>query len=73
MGMQTRGAIIMTPRASMVLTGRAALDASRPPPDAVDVTQGTVAATMLQHLGLDWRKFNPDAAAPVPGSLKPQR
>ncbi len=33
------------------------------------VTQGTVAATMLQHLGLDWREFNPDAAAPVPGSL----
>ncbi len=41
--------------------------------DAADVTQGTVAATMLQHLGLDWRKFNPDAAAPVPGSFEPPR
>jgi hypothetical protein len=39
--------------------------------EAPDVTQGTVAATMLQHLGLDWRKFNSDAAAPVPGSYKP--
>jgi hypothetical protein len=36
--------------------------------DFADVTQGTVAATMLQHLGLDWRKFNPDAAPPVPAS-----
>jgi len=41
--------------------------------DSADVTQGTVATTMLQHLGLDWRKFNPDAVPPVPGSLKPQR
>jgi len=35
-----------------------------------DVTQGDVAATMLQYLGLDYRKFNPDAGPPVPGSLK---
>jgi Type I phosphodiesterase / nucleotide pyrophosphatase len=40
--------------------------------DSADVTQGTVAATMLQHLGLDWRKFNPDAAAPVSGSYNPR-
>jgi len=25
---------------------------------------------MLQYLGLDYRKFNPDAGPPVPGSLK---
>jgi hypothetical protein len=41
--------------------------------DAAGVTQGTVAATMLQHLGLDWREFNPEAAAPVPGSFRPRR
>jgi Metalloenzyme superfamily len=35
-----------------------------------DVTQSNVAATMLQYLGLDYRKFNPDAGPPVPGSLK---
>lgn len=38
--------------------------------DCAGVTQGTVAATMLQHLGLDWKQFNPQAAAPVPGSLR---
>ncbi len=37
-----------------------------------DVTQGTVAATMLRHLGLDWREFDPDAAPPVPGSYAPR-
>lgn len=37
------------------------------------VTQGTVAATMLQHLDLDWREFNPDAATPVPGSIASRR
>ncbi len=40
--------------------------------DVVDVTQGTVAATLLQYLGLDWRKFNADAAPPVPGSFNPR-
>jgi arylsulfatase A-like enzyme len=38
--------------------------------DFPDVTQGDVAATMLQYLGLDWRKFNAEAGPPVPGSLK---
>jgi hypothetical protein len=37
--------------------------------NVAEVTQGTVAATMLQQLGLDWRRFDPDAAAPVPGSF----
>jgi hypothetical protein len=41
--------------------------------DFADVTQGTVAATMLKHLGLDWRKFNAEAGPPVTGSQKPQR
>jgi hypothetical protein len=31
-----------------------------------DAHQGDVAATILQHLGLDWRKFNPDARPPLP-------
>ena len=35
------------------------------------VTQGDVAATMLQYLGLDHRDFNPDGGPPVPGSLAP--
>ena len=35
-----------------------------------DVTQSQVAATMLQSLGLDYRKFNPHADPPIPGSLK---
>jgi hypothetical protein len=34
------------------------------------VTQGDVAATMLQYLGLDYRDFNPDGGPPIPGSLK---
>ena len=38
--------------------------------DFADVTQSDVAATLLQYLGLDWRKFNPQAGPPVPGSLK---
>ena len=37
-----------------------------------DVSQSDIAATMLQYLGLDQRKFNPDAGPPVPGSLKPR-
>ncbi len=36
-----------------------------------DVTQSDIAATMLQYLGLDHRKFNPDAGPPISGSLKP--
>lgn len=36
-----------------------------------DVTQSDIAATMLQYLGLDYRKFNPDAGPPIAGSLKP--
>ncbi len=36
------------------------------------VTQGDVAATMLQYLGLDHRDFNPDGGPPIPGSLKPR-
>ena len=35
------------------------------------VTQGDVAATMLQYLGLDHRDFNPDGGPPIPGSLAP--
>ncbi len=35
-----------------------------------DVTQSDIAATMLQYLGLDYRKFNPVAGPPIPGSLK---
>jgi hypothetical protein len=35
------------------------------------VTQSDIAATMLQYLGLDHRKFNPDAGPPISGSLKP--
>ena len=31
-----------------------------------DAHQGDVAATILQHLGLDWRTFNPDARPPLP-------
>ena len=40
--------------------------------DYADVTQSDVAATMLQYLGLDWRKFNENAGPPIPGSLKTQ-
>jgi hypothetical protein len=36
-----------------------------------DVTQSDIAATMLQYLGLDHRKFNRDAGPPISGSLKP--
>jgi len=36
--------------------------------DFPDVHQADVAATLLQHLGLDWRKFNPEAGPPVPRS-----
>jgi len=36
--------------------------------DFPHVTQSDIAATMLQYLGLDYRKFNPDAGPPVPGS-----
>ncbi|MGH8222454.1 MAG: hypothetical protein ACREQZ_05725, partial [Woeseiaceae bacterium] len=39
--------------------------------DFPDVTQSDIAATMLQYLELDYRKFNADAGPPVPGSLKP--
>lgn len=35
------------------------------------VTQSDIAATMLQYLGLDPGKFNPDAGPPIPGSLRP--
>jgi arylsulfatase A-like enzyme len=35
-----------------------------------DVTQSQVAATMLHSLGLDYRKFNPNADPPIPGSFK---
>jgi len=35
-----------------------------------DVHQADVAATILTHLGLDWRKFNLEAGPPVPGSFK---
>ncbi|MEX0734135.1 MAG: hypothetical protein WD944_01115 [Steroidobacteraceae bacterium] len=38
--------------------------------DFPHVTQSDVAATMLQCLGLDYRKFNPDAGPPVRGSLE---
>lgn len=34
--------------------------------DVADVHQGDIAATILQHLGLDWRDFHPDARPPVP-------
>jgi len=34
--------------------------------DVPEVHQGDVAATILQHLGLDWRKFDPDARPPLP-------
>lgn len=34
------------------------------------VTQSDIAATMLQYLGLDYRKFSPDAGPPIAGSLK---
>lgn len=37
--------------------------------DFPEVTQSDLAATMLQYLGLDWRKFNADAGPPIPGSL----
>ncbi|MGH8203625.1 MAG: alkaline phosphatase family protein, partial [Steroidobacteraceae bacterium] len=33
------------------------------------VTQSDIAATMLQYLGLDWRKFNADAGPPIPESF----
>ena len=36
-----------------------------------DVTQSDIAATMLQYLGLDPNKFNPDAGPPISSSLKP--
>jgi len=35
------------------------------------VTQSDIAATMLQYLGLDYRKFNQHAGPPISGSLKP--
>jgi hypothetical protein len=35
-----------------------------------DVTQSDVAATLLQHLGLDWKAFNPKAGPPIPGGYK---
>jgi hypothetical protein len=38
--------------------------------DFPDVAQADVAATMLQYLGLDWRKFDAGAGPPVPRSLK---
>jgi hypothetical protein len=38
--------------------------------DQAGVTQSDIAATMLQYLSLDYRKFNADAGPPVPGSLK---
>jgi hypothetical protein len=38
--------------------------------DFQDLTQSNVAATMLQYLGLDYRKFNVDAGPAIPGSLK---
>ncbi len=38
--------------------------------DFADVTQSDFAATMLQYLGLDYRKFNPNAGPPIPRSLK---
>jgi arylsulfatase A-like enzyme len=34
------------------------------------VTQSDVAATLLRHLGLDYRDFNPKAGPPIPGSFK---
>ena len=34
------------------------------------VTQSDIAATMLQYLGLDYRKFSPDAGPPIADSLK---
>jgi hypothetical protein len=37
-----------------------------------DITQSDIAATMLQYLELDYRKFNPDAGPPISGSLKPR-
>ena len=40
--------------------------------DFPDVTQGDVAATMLQYLGLDRGEFSGGARPPVPGSLKPE-
>ena len=36
-----------------------------------DMTLSNVAATMLQYLGLDYRQFNAEAGAPIPGSLAP--
>ena len=38
--------------------------------DHADVTQSDIAATLLQYLGLDYRKFNPNAGPPISGSLK---
>ncbi|MGH8241915.1 MAG: alkaline phosphatase family protein [Steroidobacteraceae bacterium] len=38
--------------------------------DFPEVTQSDIAATMLQYLGLDWRRFNSDAGPPIPGSLE---
>jgi hypothetical protein len=34
--------------------------------DVADAHQGDVAATILQHLGLDWRQFDPQARPPLP-------
>ena len=38
--------------------------------DQAGVTQSDIAATMLQYLSLDYRKFNAAAGPPVPRSLK---
>jgi hypothetical protein len=35
-----------------------------------EVFQGSVASTSLQLMGLDWTEFDPDAAPPVPGSVR---
>ena len=39
--------------------------------DVPEAHQGDVAATILQHLGLDWRKFHADARPPLPLSYAP--
>jgi hypothetical protein len=39
--------------------------------DVTGVTQSNIAATILQHLGLDYRAFNPEAGPPVPRSYSP--
>jgi hypothetical protein len=40
--------------------------------DLPGVTQSDIAATMLQYLSLDYRKFNKAAGPPVPGSFHPR-